>query len=1077
MFRLPYSMRSTQPKDSSESKGFYDHFPDAHKIPDLHKFMPLYPKTELHRRRERMDTLKGLVGKISHVFGRGSLNFAASANSWVGPVSMPQPEAPTENYVDKKSKVSVATKTTTFFERKNQRFSDLHPAAPADSSLKAAAKIASAGLFSSESSHKSHRAVSTPSKITKPLLESFFPDVTMRELALFQIALQKISLPEDADRRPILHALAVSSSGNVALAFAILNRIGSGLSMYTGGHTAIGLSDVKDNATWRFAQLLSRTERDFKLLQMLHPEHAHFGRAERIILQVGDEVSLLKKGDATPAAIQLHLAQDTELAESLAARVNAAAYAMLRGEKKLGPNEKGVIFAWEQGFRSDAQGSPLDLAKQRMFKFVTKTIPRVGTSRYKSFIPRLFGFKKSPLSAMQYGVNGANRNTTANERESLTDSMQIALTSVSKNVELDPSAVMRDAEPDRALVAVATLAYWASQSVHYKRRRIGTDGLPHVIREMRRLLDNIPARERKLNPEAFSRLSNMTEAFEDDSKRALKKFPEIEKLLRIPLSIHRLEAWGRVRYLPQDDKFWLAVDTFKVLQHPQKLRLERRDPAGAREVLERLIFNIQSSGRARFVDGARHGFNTKGLTVNLSHLLNLVGIPFGPRLTLGAQRSRGATLDVGPTVFAGEILIGTDRKRRTTLGGGFIAGYDLQAGAAHARCGASIDLTRSHEVRKPSGLMFRFVRRLNSKSDALDDARMKTGMKDLVGFFFDNSKAATAKSTPDQLFNNLAQKFLDHPDISISWNSLEGRSTDYSASAGIGALLRVDTARLRVGPSAVISVESSSTQQRNKGDQGGRMRATSYRSGKAVEVAATIGLNGKISGTTDNHRGVNTNDIGLFNAGLPDWVMPIYQRGQLTRARLIRENGELQAKCCTLDREFNNFTDYRNVILAHEDEWVTQFAKNYPDKLNALSSARIALHEHLAEVERDAQMNHTFVVRDRLRHSVAREINANCAAASAIRLCDHLSSEKRQELCAGFEAASNALVADRSSWRGLELKVVEKSGREHRHGLLLGLQLTTETIAEGERKLSTFTIKSDMTPPVPANYSFAKKFR
>ena len=147
------------------------------------------------------------------------------------------------------------------------------------------------------------------------------------------------------------------------------------------------------------------------------------------------------------------------------------------------------------------------------------------------------------------------------------------------------------------------------------------------------------------------------------------------------------------------------------------------------------------------------------------------------------------------------------------------------------------------------------------------------------------------------------------------------------------------------------------------------------------------------------------------------------------------------------------------MILAHEQEWTELFSANFSDQPNPQYSARVALHDHLAEAGGNAQMNHTFVIRDRLRDSVAREINENCAASEAIRLCTYLPVEKREKLYAAFEASSTALVADKSSWKNLELKVVEKSGREHRHGLLLGLQATTETVAEGERKLSNLIVK------------------
>ncbi len=725
-------------------------------------------------------------------------------------------------------------------------------------------------------------------------MASLFPRANQYELERLEQVLEMLPQALHADRAALVYAAAAATAGNLGLACHAIKRTLLGLDLHAAVRKGVPVQQRVDRAAWRLAGLLADSDSGFALLQAVHHRHADMGRAARVILQTGGMAQNDEAGsNRLPCA-------------SLTTRARQAACRMLEPGAQLSSAEKAVIFAWEQGFRSDAPGTPLAAVQQRLAKFAYKSLPRVAKSRLRSFLPRLFGQKKSPLSALRHGIQ---------------DALQ----------------------------------------------------------------------------------------------------PGVKSFVRPGPVLHKGAG-------PND-----------------------RKTDAVQASLRSLIATLGSSTRLRLGDGGARGFSSKGLSINLSTVLHLIGIPIGPRVNLGYRGSRRAILEIGRSAHGGEILIGTERAARRSCGLGVMLGYDVRAAAAQVRCGVTIDGEASDERQHASGVALRYAQR-NRAGGKPDAERVRRGMQACMDFLFAEQKFATA-ADPAALFERFAAHFFDDPDVSLGWQAGSTRRRRRAGTFCAAAMAKIGLAPLRIGPFAGVTVESSSVAQRDDGSAGGRLHSNASRNGRESEVSLLFGLVGKIS-TEGRAQPPQTPGVGMFNASLPSWTIPLKVGGNACRARLIRENGRLQPARCMLDVEFVRVDDYENALGAERHAWLARLAANYPGDPQALALAGRKLDAHLAKARHRAGRNQVFIQRCNLRAEVADSVDRHCNTIDAIRACTHLSHAEQARLCAASEAACEQLLADPNAWVPLELKVIEKHALARRHGLFFGLQVGTETAASGKYQVS-----------------------
>ncbi|MBC7513909.1 MAG: hypothetical protein H7234_05665 [Herminiimonas sp.] len=718
-------------------------------------------------------------------------------------------------------------------------------------------------------------------------IKKLFPGSRRHELDQLQLALAGLPGPSDARRTALICAAAAATEGDAVLACYAIKRALVGLDLHAAVRKGVPPQNKVEHAAWCLASQLANSDTGFCLLQSLHYRHAGMGRAARVILQAG---SFARHDAARTGGLP---------AGSLAARARQAACRMLTSGTLLSDAEKASIFAWEQGFRSDEQGSPLAELQERLAKFAYKSLPRARKSRLRSFLPRLLGNKKSPLSALGHSVQDG----------------------------LDPGA-------ERA---------------------------------------------------------------------------------------------------------------------PKDVERNQKRPDVVQEKLSSLIAKMGSSTRLRLADGSARGINTKGLSINLSNVLHLVGMPIGPRINLGYRGSRRAVLEIGRNTHCGEILIGTERATRRSCGVGAMFGYDLRAGPARVRCGVSVDAEVSDEQRRMAGVVVRFAQR-NLSNGKSDGARVRGGMQAYMGFLFEEQKFAKA-ADPAAMFERLAEKFFDDADISLGWQDGNTRRRRRAGSVCGAVLAKITGTPLRIGPVVALTAEWSSVAQQVGDVAGGRMRSTVSRSGRGRQVSLGFGLCGKLS-TESRAQPPQTPGVGMFSAGLPSCTIPLHVSGKASRVRLIRENGRLQSDRCMLDVEFASIDEYVATLQAERTRWLARLAKGRPGDPEATARAGRALDKHLANARRQARHNQVFIQRCNLRPAVAVAIDRHTEVINAIRACRYMNAAEQASLCAASEVTCRQLLADPSAWLPRELKVIEKQAVTCRRGLSLALQLGTESAAEGEHQIN-----------------------
>lgn len=336
------------------------------------------------------------------------------------------------------------------------------------------------------------------------------------------------------------------------------------------------------------------------------------------------------------------------------------------------------------------------------------------------------------------------------------------------------------------------------------------------------------------------------------------------------------------------------------------LRLSRPSRGEAAHLLDRLIVRMQSSSRVRFAGGARRGISLHGLTIGLSNFLHTAGIPLGVRLNLSRHHGRRSEFEIARSAAGGEIVFGTETRRQSTIGAGAIAGYDFYGCVARMRCGFGIDLARTRQARRGAGVVLRVALRRQDDGTG-DEQRMKSGMRNIVRFLFDEA-SCTQSASPDAVFDRFAGRFFDDPDVSLGAFKSDGASVEHSAAAHVSLTARIAATGLRFGPSASLTAGKTAMRQRSAGHAGGRLQVTAFQNGAQTDLAFTAGLTGKV--------GSNASDVGLLNSNLAQLTIPLYRHEHYAKARLLREGGRLQAQACTLDLEFTSVDSYAKAIRA-----------------------------------------------------------------------------------------------------------------------------------------------------------------
>ncbi|WP_429498347.1 hypothetical protein ACQUFY_02280 [Robbsia andropogonis] len=891
---------------------------------------------------------------------------------------------------------------------------------------------------------------------------------------------------------------------------------------------------------WRLARNMARTAPGFDALMRLRgerrprnalgdlvdvpPEHAHRREAQRMMLQVAaalepDDASPMRAYEsesrvtadgaraAYPGSVTGRIALESRLDPSPAAviarhrapaigdparpnvrqwrsaplawRSGAAALEMLRAQgdaSRLHADAIGDFFAWQQGFRKDGPGSDYAFMRARLHKFTAKTIPRVAQSQTRNYLPRLFGKRRSPLSALvRFGTQGVPRKTFKAEHQAMRDGIDAAVAALPPSVRTEAADVLPTMTPDDAL---AVLTDWL--------HRAG----PHAS----------PAFQA-----ALTHAQKLAHPGEVDAP---------------PVPIGRAHRTAHSGVANGDAR--VTVNDVQMLTGDDPVSLARR-------TLQAVARALPSSSRLRLGDGNRIGVSTRGLSANVSTALGLAGIPIAPRLDLRASRQREAVVEIARNTQGVDVFVGTADTLSAHSGAGVLLGYDIDVGLARFRAGLTLQGVPYSDARqRPRGVMLRVARRVAGNGGSYSDARMLEKAEQIVSHLFDESlrlngqlPLATVTSREDRTatpapvagtahvifpngstrtvlrrhrdaqaerdlaegkdargsWNRLARCFIDDPDISIGWMDGRNGQQKHGVSADAGPSFRLfgPASWMRLGVNAGLAYEHTSRRWLDGDEHSGRMQVTQHRVGRGHRLIGRLG--GTIGGTSEAGDGSGAVSVGVVSLDAPSINVAFKDRSRQAKVQRVRENGRLVSRACLVDLEYTDAHAYCRAMQAQRPRWIAFYANQAP-----LGTSAAAAHEqatrrfvqHLADAMANRMPNQTYFHRWRLRRDKAEEIDGLSAlATNALVEATIIEKATRRapngrlqrpgppdpRLLAAraahdaFQAEIDKIADDPESWIPVEEKGKERSRQARSPGVNFAVQWNTTTSAVGEREI------------------------
>ena len=917
-----------------------------------------------------------------------------------------------------------------------------------------------------------------------------------------------------AAMRGALLALALRQAGitQAAVAQRALERIAS-LDFDTP-RTRVSSSQT-DREAWLAVRLLARSTEGFGVLDALRTatsapfkDDAH-RTAFKTLLESADvldplprEASALGAHDGAPGAVALRaklgggpLRFDERGPHALARRAFDAASARLeRGRDALTPDQKGALFAWRQSFTEDGRGTELSKVRERLNKFVLKTIPRIGESRWKTLLPRLFrGREGSPLSALRLGTQGATRKTAKQEQELYRRGLRESLSALTLNPEMQSAAVLTHARPKHSLVELAALHTWLELG-GFAHERMDEEAIVAVARRAQQMcaeLDQVKGAP----PDVLADLRRATACWATMTPQQLAKTKPFKSVAKRAYTPERLALWGKVARVPDDSPFWTSLDSLRSLARPSGPALPPRSfvraaaealfgefggPIGAtleterldevRTMLKEVIENLPSSARLRLADGGSQRFSTSGLNA----MTHAAGLPISPRLTLRASRSRETVVEFAHGTHGFDMFVGRARTSQRQVGAGVLVGYDVEMALTNLRVGLATNVTlHSQELTEASGVTVRVPHRLKPDGSGFDDKATRANFWAVVEHFLDEATQPHDDGANGS-FNRLAELGLDHPDVSIGWTDTRARTSkrgitvDATASAKLlsfGPRSARDpksgkAAKLfgvSAGPSMGMGWEKS-RQEGGMTERSGRHRIEQRYVGAGNLVQWRGGVAPGFSHSLDAK---GRSSVGLLSLDALVATVGLADNGGTAKLTLSIENDKLNYRASTLEREELSGTRYADTIEGAGAHLVRMLAANHESEARGaastsealadpLSLARARMQEYIATVRHNRQFNHAYKYGLRLLRDPAASIDMLTALAQQ--------SGHDPDVDAFVHARRGNILGNPKAWVPRKLSIRERNSATRSPGLNIGVSLNTRTSATGDHDFANLSV-------------------
>jgi len=865
---------------------------------------------------------------------------------------------------------------------------------------------------------------------------------------------------------------------------------------------------------WRAAQELSMTAGGFESLREIAGQHwpgdgeARF--APRAWLQAADLLARTNGHtplDADPPSIersaqrilnspaparndtaghtQRHLAS-IALAATKLIRVNDI--------EQMNTREAGALLAARQGFFADGAGTPLAASKNRLERFLNHTVPRATSTRpeqdeqhgdgampvarqrglnrqwYKS-IGRPFGFNKSPLAAMQGGIEGTGLGSWDKDEQALDKATGKVIDELNRALSTNESAASRDPATVSDLVSRTLLQVLANRPEGSDARkfeaRLDDSVIDEIAERLRANLDtpgNAPAsgfraaRQAKALAAFRARLSTPENGGNaDDVRKAIRKhLPGGTDVVDAKL----LRKWHKSHAKGTGTANSSALDN--ALDVIDRVALGKAiKPAGDtnedyRAVGARIIASLEGGGKAIVTEGGMVGLSTRGVSAAAASL-PLVA----PRLNLQSSRGRQAVLEYSRSTPAYKISFGTQKRVRASAGAGLQIGHDF----GMARLAGNLEAAHEWDDTEQCTVDLSMARRLRSDKDAYDDDRSKEQLTHINNYLFDN---AGRGRSGDELWGNLGKQFLNNDDFSVTWNNQKGAVRHHGESLTFRPGVKIGTGTVSARTNGIVGISHDRVYKAtlDAQDQAGHTQIESHRFGRGNRVTFQAGANFSVSDKVEKTgaSGADPTDIANVSVFAPNAValeMPIYDGFHQAKATLVREGGRLQARTSLADTEFSSLNDYKKA-LREDPAWQLTFGvapgEPMPEGGNltaTMERGRRRIETYLSDLSANQVQNLRFVARRRLRSHAA--IGAD-ALDDQIAMLKARNREDERGKIDVLTQRRDALLRSDNAWLPTELMAVQANDRQVAVGLRMGLQMTATKGSRGEREVESLKL-------------------
>ncbi|WP_157684994.1 hypothetical protein [Robbsia andropogonis] len=736
---------------------------------------------------------------------------------------------------------------------------------------------------------------------------------------------------------------------------------------------------------WRIAQFLAATPIGIDVLKGITGSNA--GRAES-----DAAATLLQAWNALP---EQHPDLEAALTAAHAARTddgNLAPRVLRALSGSVAPKDVAALYAWRQGFRSDAPGSNLKQVQTRLHRFISRGMMRLDKQNW--FFQRMFGQKKSALRSMMLGTPSASRASYEKEAARYANALKAACGALAEALRSPRGPVLPPDSPrarEREAAAAALAALSTRPASHIGDLEV--DESTRAVLECR---------------------APVAGAMERDEAPMLLDAGALRAVAKQFL-VHR---WETVK---------TALDHVDDVGKAKLLQPERLSRDEVKRVLRQLITDIQQSTQVSFADGGRYGVRTGGLSTSTNRGV-LRHLPVGGELTLGHYRSRRAMVTLQRNNAGFDIFTGTEQGSRTQAGVGARLGYSEKLRwLGGLRVGGSfgiMPLDREH--RNPRGVLIRVAReRLTDESRdwgvmAYDDARTTNTALELVDFLFDEAKEPVRESCAEtSMFERLAAKIGDRSDISIGWQDTHSKTRRQNIRGTLGASVTPGQASVRgsYGLTGTVILDLNSVNDTSMREEKGSSRYDRQTLVNTTRLSA--------QGNTSVNPSWRDGDL---NGGLPGAV-PFGMGGahlsrlSAGRVMLVARDGRLLNRGCYADQQFVSFDAFAAAVRQSREEWIEMYSKNYHCDYPEASAK---LDHDLDLMKTHQRKNQTFLMRRRLKPAKAMRADVY----RALEVMHAATGETAPGASTDWSKPLNAMLHERASWLPERIAANELVGRE-----------------------------------------------